>query len=451
MRREVSQECLSNETADRAIWVYGRSSEAVTAILDQDAAYTAYQKNSRPALLAIKQANGLYVEDHAGLRYMDLHGNNCHHIGYQHPKLVQALMAQLGTLTSNVRGFTNDVFPQLAKKMVQLWPGRDGKFFMVPGGASANELALAIARVNTNRYKSITFDDSFHGRSFGAISLTGAPSLRSPRLGPLLPGAFYVPSFRTRSLDPQEQERTAGKSLNAIRRTMETEGDIACFVAEPMTHTARRPPDWYWPEVRHLCDQHGVLLIFDEVPTGLGKTGAFFNSEQFQTRPDITVLGKALGGSAMPVAAVIADGALDAGPELNLGYFTHEKNPLMARAALTTLEIIEAEGLVNNAKQLGAFALDALEEVRSQHQRIIPTPMRGQGMMVSFDVASDSEDPTQNEKLASTFFYRAMENGLIINYPAFGSSMTLSFPLVSNEQDVAEAGQILDRVLGTFK
>ncbi len=245
---------LSNDTVDRETWVYGRSGEDDLRVLEKDIAHTTHQANCRPALLAIKRANGIYVEDFSGKQYIDLHGNNCHHIGYQHPKLIAALTDQLTTLSSNVRGFTNGIFTQFAETITALWPGRDGRVFMVPGGAAANELALAIARVHTNRYKSITFDDSFHGRSFGAVSLTGAAAHRPTRLGPLLPGAIYVPSFRTRSNNSDDIERSARNSFTAIKQAMEIEADIACILAEPMAHDARRPPAWYWPKIRKLCD-----------------------------------------------------------------------------------------------------------------------------------------------------------------------------------------------------
>lgn len=451
MSRSSSLKLRSNSAADRAEWAFGRSEEEDLRVLRQDSAYTTRQANCRPALLAIKRARGIRVEDHAGRRYIDLHGNNCHHIGYQHPVLVEALTMQLSRLSHNSRGFTNDVFAELAQRMSTLWPGRHGRLFMVPGGAAANELALAIARVHTGRYKSITFNDSYHGRSFGAVSLTGESVHRSPRLGPLLPGAMHVPSFRPRHNAADDREQLAKESYEAMRSLMQQEGDIACVLAEPIANDCHTPPDWYWPSVRELCHRHGSLLIFDEVPTGLGKMGTLFNSTMFDTRPDMTVLGKALGGGALPVAAVVVDGSLDSSPELNLGYFTHEKNPLMARAALTTLEIITGDDLVGHALACGAFALDELERVRERHSFLIPRPVRGRGLMLSFDIRIDEYDQSRNELVASSVFYRCMEMGVIPNYPARGSNVTLSFPLVTTQPDVREVCAVLDRVLGEHK
>ncbi len=437
----------SNSPEDREAWAYGWTGQDGRHILEDDTAHTTRQANCRPALLAIKSAEGLRVEDHAGRRYIDLHGNNCHHIGYQHPALVAALTDQLATLSHNNRGFTNDVFAELAKTLSSLWPGNDGRVFMVPGGAAANELALAIARVHTGRYKSVTFDDSYHGRSFGAVSLTGASLHRSPRLGPLLPGALYVPSFRPSEKNGADVETAAANSFKVLEEFFSAQSDIACVLAEPMANDCHRPPDWYWPAVRALCDRHGTLLVFDEVPTGLGKMGALFNNTLFGTRPDMTVLGKALGGGALPAAAVIVDGRLDSSPELNLGYFTHEKNPLMARAALETLNIITKDNLVERARVQGQFALEALERVRQGYTQVIPAPLRGQGLMLSFDIATQPAGRVDNETVASSLFYRCMEQGVILNYPARGTNVTLSFPLIATEDDIMAVRAVLDRVL----
>ena len=127
------------------------------------------------------------------------------------------------------------------------------------------------------------------------------------------------------------------------------EGDVAAVICEPARAVPYLPPPGYWQSVREACDRHGALLIFDEIPTGLGKTGRMFACEHDDVVPDILVLGKALGGGILPIAAVIARADLDVGGDWAFGHYTHEKNPVTARAALTTIEIIEDEGLVENA------------------------------------------------------------------------------------------------------
>ncbi len=428
----------------REHWVYGWAGTEDAAVLDRDSRRTMHQANNRPAFLAVRAAEGSFIEDHSGRRYLDLHGNNCHHIGYRHPELIAGLIDQLSTLPFNIRGFTNEVFVLLAERLAAFWPGNDGRVFLVPGGAAAIELALALARVHTGRYKSISFADSYHGRSLGAIGLTGVERHRSERLGPLLPGALHVPSFRpSEGADP---EGAARSSLDAIQAKMKQEGEVACVVAETIGNGGYRPPDWYWPEVRALCDIHGTLLIFDDIPTGLGKTGALFNSDHFGVAPHMTVLGKALGGTALPAAAVIADGQLDTAPELNLGYFTHEKNPLMARAGLITLEIIQKQNLSERAESLGGTILQRLHEIQRRHSNIV-TGVRGEGLMLSLDLASAGGEASGGSRLARSVFFRCIEKGVILNYPSYGATLTLSFPLNVEQVHVDLATTVLNEAI----
>ncbi len=434
----------------RENWVYNWAGDEDVPILVRDSKRTMHQADNRPALLAVRSAAGSFVEDHSGRQYLDLHGNNCHHIGYKHPELIAGLIEQLSILPFNVRGMTNQTFGLLAERLSTLWPGNDGRVFLVPGGAAAIELALGLARVHTGRYKSISFVDSYHGRSLGAISLSGVKQERSERLGPLLPGALHVPSFKppagpgcTAVVDP---ELAAKSSLEAIHNKMKQEGDVACVVAETIRNGGYRPPDWYWPEVRELCDKNNSLLIFDDIPTGLGKTGVLFNSEHFGVTPDMTVLGKALGGTAMPVAALVADGRFDTAPELNLGYFTHEKNPLMARAGLLTLEIIEKENLAERAVTLGDSILAHLCETQRRCSNIV-TSVRGEGLMLSLDLVSVDEETPGSISLAQSIFFRCIERGVILNYSGYGETLRLSFPLNVAQDHVDLALKTLNEVL----
>lgn len=431
-------------------WVRQFESEADAFVRLEDERVTTRQANGHPALLSINAASGVHIEGMDGRRYLDLHGNNCHTIGYTHPRIVAALTEQLGRFACNTRGFTNREFTQFATLLRHLWPGSDGRVFLVPGGSAAIELALAVARVHTGKCKSITFDDSYHGRSFGAVSLSGGSIYRSPRLGPLLPSALYVPSYRVTYKSGDDPEEKAWESLGRVQSLLEADRDVACLIAEPMAGDIRRPPDWYWPEIRQLCSVHDVLLIFDEIPTGLGKQGAMFGSELFDVCPDITVLGKALGGATVPAAAVVVDGRFDSAPELDLGYFTHEKNPLMARAAYETLSIILDERLIENSRDLGAEALSAVQDVADRHACLISGPVRGQGLMISFDIGQQTSDPIVDETLAHSIFLRCIEEGMILNYPARGTRMTLSFPLIATVGDVHNACHILDRVFAVF-
>ncbi len=422
----VDNQSLKQED-DRRQWAYRWAGKDEADILRRDQKRSMRQANNSPACLAIKSAQGALLEDFCGRQYVDLHGNNCHHIGHNHPVLIAALQEQISRLSFNSRGFTNLAYVQLAERLGDLWAGDDPRLLLVPGGSAAVELALAVARVHTGRYRTLSFADSFHGRSLGAVGLTALKSEKPERLGPLLPGAIYVKSFRASGSGrggggarKPDEEAAARISLDEIRKVLRSPGDIACFIAEPIANGGYCPPDWYWPEVRQVCDRHECLLIFDEIPLGLGKTGSFFVNDRFGMVPDMTVLGKALGGAVMPAAAVMVAGRLDTSPELNLGYFTHEKNPLMARAALETINIIHDENLVERAANLGPEIQRRLDLLRRKHHALILS-CQGEGMIHGLNLDTEAR--------ARGVFQKAIQQGVILNYPGNGSSVKLSFPL----------------------
>src|SRR5262249_6356679 len=157
------------------------------------------------------------------------------------------------------------------------------RVLFVPGGSAAVELALMIAKAHTGRHKTVSFLDSYHGRSAGALSVGGALRDKSPRLGPLMPGALHAPPFYPLSgnaaIRYEDIPASAAASIAHLRILFENEKDIATLIAEPIRNGPYVPPPDYWPAVRELCDRHGALLIFDDIPTGLGKTGRLFNCE----------------------------------------------------------------------------------------------------------------------------------------------------------------------------
>ena len=213
---------------------------------------------------------------------------------------------------------------------------------------------------------------------------------------------------------------TIGESGDACARmieyVLEREGDIAAFIAEPMRAVPHIPPPGFWRRVREACDRHGTLLIFDEIPTGLGKTGKMFACEHDGVVPDILVLGKALGGGILPIAAVIARPELDVGADWAFGHYTHEKNPVTARAALTTIEIIEEEGLVDNAAKVGAFALARLDEMKMKPSRDRRRARRRPAARHRVGSPRAPHKPPANGA-AEAVMYRALESAALSSTP----------------------------------
>jgi 4-aminobutyrate aminotransferase len=221
---------------------------------------------------------------------------------------------------------------------------------------------------------------------------------------------------------------------------LEKEGDVAAVIAEPIRSTAYLPPRGFWQEVRHACDAHGALLIFDEIPNGLGKTGRLFALEHVGVTPDILVLGKALGGGLLPLAAVIARPDLDVAGGLSIGHYTHEKNPLCARAGLATLEILEEEGLVERARVLGEQALVRLRELVGSHPQV--GDVRGIGLRLAVELVEDRISKRPARALANRVEAAAFERGLNFSVSG-GSVLVLSPPLVISPADLEVALQIL--------
>jgi 4-aminobutyrate aminotransferase len=200
----------------------------------------------------------------------------------------------------------------------------------------------------------------------------------------------------------------------------------------------------FWQTVRRSCDETGTLLIFDEIPTGLGRTGRMFSSEHEDTIPDIMVLGKGLGGGAIPVAAVVARDELDVGADWAFGHYTHEKNPLMARAGLTTLEIIEDEGLVERSARLGDVALERGRALAARFEAI--GDVRGRGLMLGIELVSRQDGRSPDPGLAEAVLYGALRRGLSFK-TTMGNVLTLAPPLVIGEEQLDLAFDLLEESL----
>lgn len=341
-------------------------------LVARDAAAFFHQDGSSPCVSALHAVDGVWLEDDTGRRLLDLHGNTAHHIGYGHPELIAALKDQLDRLPFSPRRFTNEPAVALAEKLLSTWPGPSAKVLFATGGSDAIEIALKLARVATGKHETISVEGSYHGHGFGAFGLSRAAP--DPKLGPFLPGRHHVTPY-------WHPDNGAPRMIADVQRALEASSRIGALIAEPIRSNCHVPPPWLWPRIRQLCDAHGALLIFDEIPSGLGKTGRFFAFEHVGATPDAVVLGKALGGGILPIAAVIADARLNLAPELSLGHYTHEKNPVTTRAALTTIAIIERQGLVERAAQLE----DAIRARVARMRQDIPLidHVRGKGLLLA--------------------------------------------------------------------
>ena len=439
-----------NFTSRRQAWQDAHLDGTTLSLLAEDARYFLRQSVSTPCLSAIRRAEGIWIEDVAGRRYLDFHGNNTHHIGYGHPRLIAALQRQLDDLPFVPRRFTCEPAIDLARKLVEISPPGLDKVLFATGGSDAVEIALKIARAATGRFKTVSFWDAFHGAGFGAASVGGEALFRSGPIGPLLPGTEHVAPFACYRCPYGYECDAAGQPrldlcrltcARFVRYVLEQEGDVAAVIAEPARATPYIPPPGFWAAVRQVCDERGTLLIFDEIPTGLGKTGRLFACEHDGVVPDLLVLGKALGGGVLPIAAVLARADLDVGGAWAFGHYTHEKNPVTCRAALTTLEIIADEGLVENTRRQGERALQRLREMRERHPLI--GDVRGRGLLLGVELVTDRAAKTPASDAAEAVLYRALSRGLSFKI-SLGNVLTLTPPLMISDRDLDAALDILE-------
>lgn len=441
-RQLIHTEGDSNRSQARADWSGKVQHQSIKALLERDADAFVHQSLSSPCLSAVAKAEGIWIEDLAGRRYMDFHGNSVHHIGYAHPRLIAAIKDQLDTLTFAPRRYTCAPAVDLAETLGRLAPGDLGKVLFTTGGSDAIEVALRLARAATGRFKTLSFWDAFHGAGFGASSVGGEATFRSGIAGPLLAGAEHIAPFNCyRCAYGHAGPDTCGIACaGMLSHVLEREGDIAAVIAEPMRATPMPPPPGFWQHVREACDAHGTLLIFDEIPTGLGKTGSFFACEQEDVVPDILVLGKALGGGVLPIAAAIARRDLDVAGDYAIGHYTHEKNPVTARAALETIAIIKDEGLCERAAELGAHAMERLSNFAESCAQV--GEVRGRGLMIGVELVEDRDTRTAATERAERVYYHCLDKGLSFKVTQ-GNVLTLSPPLIIEKADLDRAIDIV--------
>ena len=294
-------------------------------------------------------------------------------------------------------------------------------------------MALKLARVATGRHKTLSMWDSFHGANLDTISVGGEALFRRG-FGPMMPGAEHMPPL---ALAPRffGDDRPFERFGDYIDYALAIQGDVAALIAEPMRWTTvEPPPPGFWPRVRDSCTRHGTLLIFDEIPSCLARTGTMFVCEQVGACPDILVIGKGLGGGIMPMAAILADPALDVAGHAALGHYTHEKSPVGCAAALATLDVIAEEGLTARAKTLEARGLARLHALQERLSLI--QDVRGVGAYFGVELAGKTIGEAQAR--ADRRLYARLDRGLSFKVGA-GTVATLCPPLTISDADFDDA------------
>jgi 4-aminobutyrate aminotransferase len=233
-----------------------------------------------------------------------------------------------------------------------------------------------------------------------------------------------------------------------VEYILEKEGDIAAVISEPIRSTPYIPKSEYWQKIRRACDRHGALLIFDEIPHSLGRTGQMFTFENFGVIPDIVVLGKGLGGGVFPMAAILAHEDLDVAAERAMGHYTHEKSPVGSAAALATINYIEKHSLVAHARDLGRHALDRLKEMQGRHHLI--GDVRGLGLFLGIELVKDQKTRERASDEAEAVMYAALSKGLSFKI-TMGNIITLTPALTITREEMDTALDIIEECIAEIE
>ena len=407
--------------------------------MDADALYAdvidKYSRHINPQLAKLMafagfgiemRGEGCYIYDHEGRQFLDcLGGYGTFSVGHRHPKVIEAVQKQLGQITLSGKAFFSKNSADLAERLAEITPeGLEFSFFC-NSGTEAVEAALKFSKGSTGRAKIVSTTESFHGKTLGSLSAMGRAKYRKP-YEPLLPGVVFVPFG------------DAEAAADAI------DDETACMIVEPIQGEGGVivPPDGYLRSLRQACDRHSAILIFDEVQTGLGRTGRMFGCNHDGVSPDIMTLAKALGGGVMPLGAAVGtptiwEAIYSQNPLSHTSTFGG--NPLACAAGLAGIQVIEDEGLVERSAELGVLLKSGLQDVADKHSNWV-AEVRGKGLMVGFEFAED--------EVGELVVAQLLKYGVCVAY-ALNNPRVLRFepPLIITARQIEFAVDAVDKAL----
>lgn len=403
----------------------------------------------------IVNAEGCHIENSKGKKYLDMSGElMCSNLGHSNDTIKQHIKDQLDRVPYAAPPYATEARAKLSKKLAEITPGSLTKTFYSTSGTEANEAALKIARFVTGKHKVISRYRSYHGATYGSISLTGDP--RRLKAEPAVPGFIKAPDpygFRGTF------EGNVMKTIEYIEEMMYLEGDtVGAVVVEPVvgSNGILVPPKDYMPELRRICDKHGALLIADEVMSGFGRTGKWFASEHFDYEPDIITMAKGLTSAYIPLAATVVSEEISEhfeGDEMFCHGHTYAGHPTACAGGLGALKAYEETGAIENAKEKGDYLMDRLEELKEKHPSV--GDVRGLGLFCGIELV---KDPKTKEPFGSRFDKLTRGSNMIgqvsgkckeLGAHLIGMINTLIIapPLIITEEEIDEGIDILDEAL----
>lgn len=419
--------------------------------------YSDYKQYFSPAYakstdLVIDHAKGCYVTDVKGDTYLDfVQGIAVNALGHGFPAIVDAICAQAQKLVNasfNMVSYESTL--RLAKRLSGITPGNLDSVLFLNGGAEATDAALKLARVYTKRQAVIAFMGSFHGRTIGATTITGSNSKYRKYLEPLMGSVYFTP-YPSRDLCPagyDEEQRSAYclNELEKLFRYIVAPETVAAIYMEPVQGEGGYvvPPKSFVKGVRALCDKYGILLVFDEIQSGYGRTGKMWASQNFDVIPDIMTVGKAIAGG-LPMSAVISTPEITSPWIAGMHGSTFGGHPIAAAAANAVLDQYEDGTLLENVQEMGAYLQEKLKELQKKFPIIYD--VRGIGLMVAIEFSHGDGIPAPEvwEKLRK----RCLELKLLtLNCGVNGNGMRFATPLNVKKEEIDKGVAILEQALG---
>jgi 4-aminobutyrate aminotransferase len=397
--------------------------------------------------IVVERAQGSYMYGVDGRRYLDFaSGIGVTNLGHGHPAVIAAAKAQLDRVVHTSVVAHHQPAIELAERIAALAPGKLDSVFFANSGAEAIEGAIKLARYATGRPGLVAFQGGFHGRTYGALSLTASKSYYRERYEPLLPSVYHVPyPYPFRNPTGPDEAATLDYVFNFIDEMLDTRvppKNIAAFVVEPVLGEGGYvvPPPAFMPRLRALCDKHGILLIADEVQSGYGRTGKMFACEHTGVVPDIMTLAKSIA-SGLPLSAVVASSKLMDQWEPAAHGSTFGGNPVSCAAGIATLDVFEREGILENAVARGAELMGRLRELQKRMPLI--GEVRGLGLMVGVELVN--KDGSANKDLQKKVRQVCLDSGMVVlSCGPHDNVLRLVPPLNLSEAELDEGWEILN-------
>ena len=422
--------------------------EELTAqeITELNKEYTFFSWSAQGSLnpIPVAHAEGVYFWDANGKRYLDFVSQLVNsNLGHQHPKVVKAIQEQAAKLTFISPFHGTEPRGVLGKLLAEVTPGDLKKSFLTLGGSDANENAIKIARQYTGRHKILARYRSYHGATHGAVALTG--DYRRLSAEPSISGVIHI-------LDPYcyrcpfgwTKDTCKRQCISHVEEVIQHEGpdQIAAIILEGVTGTNGLilPPDEYWPRMREICDKYGILLISDEVMSGWGRTGEWFAVDNWNVVPDIITTAKAITSGYLPLGAVIVSEKIAKHFDDHVLYagLTYNGHAMSCAAAVATINTYKEENIFENARAMGKYLGEKLEELKEKHPSIGDVRYMGLFSGIEFVKNYETKEPMDVARLKSYL----IQNGVYVFH--FKNILIVAPPLIITKEQMGEGLQVLD-------